>query len=36
MDTNYNIDGWNITLPQEWKMSPDKEVQPPQLRTAGR
>jgi len=31
MDKNYNIDGWSITLPQDWKMSLDEEVQPPQL-----
>lgn len=30
-NTSYNIDGWYIQLPQEWKMSLDKEQNPPQV-----
>ena len=29
--TSYNIDDWYIQFPQEWKMSLDKETQPPQV-----
>ena len=29
--TAYSIDGWYIQFPQEWKMSLDKTVQPPQV-----
>lgn len=29
--TNYDIDGWYVSLPQNWQMSLDKEQQPPQI-----
>lgn len=29
--TSYNIDGWYIQFPQEWKMSLDQEQNPPQV-----
>ena len=29
--TNYDIDGWHIQFPQEWKFSLDKDQQPPQI-----
>lgn len=29
--TNYDIDGWNIQFPQEWKVSLDKDDEPIQV-----